>query len=134
MVKITDIVEEMESASDEIRSYYNIKTGEIVTKFDFYEDPDLDDELEDNFDDYIGLPDQYDIDEYNIMEEFIETIEDSKMYNQLESSIIGKGAFRRFKDTVNELRIANVWYDFREEAYKKIAIEWCNDNNIEYDD
>ena len=44
----------------------------------------------------------------------------------------GKGAFRRFKDSVIRLGLDQRWYQWRDEAYKKKAIEWCEENGITY--
>jgi len=55
-----------------------------------------------------------------------------KMRNILYSSLKGKGAFRRFKDTANELGILEDWYKYRDEAIKELAIEWCKENNLEF--
>ena len=68
-----------------------------------------------------------------MMKEFIETIEDVKLYNQLQIAINGRGAFRRFKDTCINFDIIEAWYKYRDKRYKDIAIEWCNDNNINYE-
>ena len=101
-------------------------------KYEFNSDIS-EEEQEEIYDEYIGLPTKYDIDEYSMMEDFIETIEDERLYNQLYIAISGKGAFRRFKDTCINFDIINDWYKFREEKYKELAIEWCKDNNIEYE-
>lgn len=45
----------------------------------------------------------------------------------------GRGAFRRFKDTVHRVGMAEKWYSFQYEAYKRMAIEWCEENRIEYE-
>ena len=45
------------------------------------------------------LPTKNDINEYEMMVEFADTIEDSKLQNQLYISLNGSGAFKRFKDT-----------------------------------
>ena len=68
------------------------------------------------------------------MEEFIETIDDVKTYNQLTIAISGKGAFRRFKDTCTNFDIINDWYKFRDEKYKELAINWCKENDINYEE
>ncbi len=65
------------------------------------------------------LPTKFDIDEYSMLEEFIETVEDPRIYNQLQIAIRGKGAFRRFKDTCINFNIEKSWYSFRDEKYKK---------------
>ena len=100
-------------------------------KYEFNSDIS-EEEQEEIYDEYIGLPTKYDIDEYSMMEDFIETIEDERLYNQLLISIHGKGAFRRFKDTCINFGIIDDWYKFRDKKYKDIAIKWCEENNIEF--
>ena len=82
---------------------------------------------------YISLPSKYDIHEYQIMEDFIYSLTNKGHINRLESAITGKGAFRRFKDTINYLGIENNWYDFKRRALEKITIEWCQDNDLDYE-
>lgn len=66
------------------------------------------------------------------MEEFIWDLPEGEVQDKLERAIQGRGAFRRFKDMVYDLDIEQKWYDYEGESHKKIAIEWCKDNNIEY--
>ena len=113
-------------------AYLNPKTYEIVYIDDFTSDI-LEEEKEDIYDEYIALPTKYYIDEYNMMEGFIETIKDERLYNQLYIAINGQGAFRRFKDTCINFDIIDDWYKFRDEKYKELAINWCKNNNIEYE-
>lgn len=80
----------------------------------------------------MGLPDKYDINEYSIMENFCFSLDNEKIMNELLYAIRGRGAFRRFKDKVQRLGIQQQWDNFREEAFKEIAIEWCEYNNIPY--
>ena len=91
------------------------------------------DELDELFTESIILPTQYDIDEYSMMEEFAATVEDQRLQNQLYISLNGSGAFRRFKDTCINFDIINDWYKFKNEKYKEIAIDWCKENNIEFE-
>lgn len=79
------------------------------------------------------LPTRYDINEYKMMKNFAETISDTKLQNQLYISLNGSGAFRRFKDTCINFDIIDDWYKFRDERYKEIAIDWCKQNNIEFE-
>ena len=133
-VKLDNIIEALEFVNFgmDTSAYLNPKTYEIVYIDEFNSDIS-EEEQEEIYDEYIGLPTKYDIDEYSMMEDFIETIEDERLYNQLYIAISGKGAFRRFKDTCINFDIINDWYKFREEKYKELAIEWCKDNNIEYE-
>lgn len=132
-VKLADVIVALDFVNMEHNAYYNPLKNEF-----FYSDigdyTDLnEDELDELFESSIGLPTQYEINEYSMMEEFIETIEDVRLYNQLKIVINGSGAFRRFKDTCINFDITRDWYKFRDEKYKKIAIEWCNDNNIKFE-
>ena len=130
-VKLDTIIMGMESANIETRVYYCPRTNDLKYYGDYFENED---DEEDFDDDLIALPDQYDIHEYKMMQDFIETIEDVKTYNLLASAIRGKGAFRHFKDTAHILGVIDEWYTFRDKAYKQKAIEWCNDHNIEYEE
>ena len=56
------------------------------------------------------------------------------MSDTLYSLIKGGGAFRRFKDAVHEYDIADDWYKYRSDALKEIAIEWCREKGIEFDE
>jgi hypothetical protein len=38
----------------------------------------------------------------------------------------------QFKDTLRRYRREKDWYAYREEALRQIAIEWCEENGIEY--
>lgn len=131
-VKLDDVIMALEFANDGIDSnaYFNPKTYEIVY-IDEFTDMD-EDEKEDVYYECINMPTKYDINEYGMMEQFIETIDDERLYNQLYIAINGRGAFRRFKDTCINFGIIDDWYKFREEKYTELAIEWCKDNNIEY--
>jgi len=150
--KLADIIEGLESQSDESHSFLNKKSGEVV----FITDEELNaaeenEPVEDFPDwqqdpvriareivaetgDYIPLPTKFDIDEYRIMESFCLSLEDREISDALYGLISGSGAFRRFKDAIHQYDIADKWYSYRNNALKEIAIEWCEENNIEFDD
>lgn len=70
--------------------------------------------LKGNSDEYIVLPGQYEIDAYSIMEEFVENFPEDRKKIELSDAIQGRGAFRRFKDTVYDLGLEQKWYKFRD--------------------
>ena len=131
-VKLDDIIDALEFVNDGMNTtaYLNPENLKIVYIDDYTDISE--EEKEEIYDEYIGLPTKYYIDEYSMMEEFIETIEDERLYNQLYIAINGKGAFRRFKDTCINFDIIDDWYKFRDKKYKELATTWCKDNNIEY--
>lgn len=86
------------------------------------------------FEKSIILPTQYEINEYQIIVDFIDTIDNEKLKTELQRLIQGKGAFKRFKDYCFESNIIQDWYKYKEQRYKEIAIDWCNENGLKYKD
>jgi Uncharacterised protein family (UPF0158) len=152
LVKLSEIIEVIDLPSEELTSYLNIKTGQIITikeedirtvedgdTLDDYPEWQLEDiratrDFLDNEDDYLSLPTKFDLDEYGIMEKFCLSVEDMEMSETLYSPIKGKGAFRRFKDTVHRLDLADEWYKYRDQAIRQIAIDWCDLHKIKFID
>ncbi len=132
-VKLTEVIDALDFTNDEIEYYYNPDTEEIFMS-NIGEIENLnEDELDELFEKSIMLPTRYDINEYEMMEDFAETIEDTRLQNQLYISLNGRGAFRRFKDTCINFDIIDDWYKYRDQKYKELAINWCKDNNIEFE-
>lgn len=132
-VKLNEIIDALDFTNNEIEYYYNPDNGEIfMSNIGDYEDLN-EDELDELFEKAIMLPTRYDINEYEMMEDFTVTIEDTRLRNQLYISLNGRGAFRRFKDTCINFDIIDDWYKFRDEKYKEIAINWCKENNIKFE-
>mgnify|MGYP005854419851 FL=1 len=83
-------------------------------------------------DDWLELPDKYEIDEYHIMERFAASVEDERLSDELLYLIRGSGAFRRFKDWIRYHGIAEDWYRYRQEALEEIAARWLEAHHIPY--
>lgn len=134
-VDIQKIIDAIEMATDFTTNYYDAQSGEVVCVFENMsneEQQELCDEIENNPDQFYRLPSQYDIHEYSIMEDFIDSLDDSAIRNKLYRAIQGKGAFRRFKDEICYLGLREEWSTFQHNAYVEIAKEWCKDNHLEY--
>lgn len=98
-VELTEVIDALEFTNDEIEYYYNPDNGEIfMSNIEEFETLN-EEELDELFEKSIKLPTRYDINEYEMMEDFAETIKDDRLQNQLYISLNGSGAFRRFKDT-----------------------------------
>ena len=131
--KLSEVIDALEFTNDEIEYYYNLDNGEIfMSNIGEFENLN-EDELDELFEKSIMLPTRYDINEYEMMEDFAETIKDTRLQNQLYISLNGSGAFRRFKDTCINYDMIDDWYKFKDERYKELAINWCKDNNIEFE-
>lgn len=151
-IKLDDIIEGLESQSFESLAFMSKKTGKVILISQEEQDAAKNDEpLEDYPEwqrdsikfvkelvaesrDCIQLPTKFDIDEYRIMESFCLSINDTEMRETFYSLIKGNGAFRRFKDAIYEYNIADDWYKYRDNALKQIAIEWCQEHGLDFDD
>ena len=132
MVRLSKIIEGLEMVNKCDDCYYNPENDRIfLSNIGEYEDLS-EDELDELFEKSILLPTRYEINEYQIMVDFIDTINDLEIRNNLYRLIQGKGAFRRFKDYCIEVNIIQDWYNYREEKYKEIAINWCKENDLKY--
>ena len=151
MVKIADLVDAFELQDDSSTYYVNIRTGEVDRISKEYlrlaegeaEGENTPDWLKDEYErcrrvissvDYLALPSQYEINEYQIMRSFADDRDNPAASAKLLQSLVGKGAFRRFKDTAFYLGVIDEWYRYRTAAFADIAREWCKNNGIAYED
>jgi hypothetical protein len=149
MVSLRDVLDEMELSSDEATGYINRRTGELITLTHevvaLAEDPaeaadapqwekDLLPKAREvmESEDFIPLPSKFEIHEWAIMEHFAGSLTDAAASNELDAALRGRGAFRRFKDTVYRLGIADEWYRFRDAALEEIAVEFLEAHGIAY--
>jgi len=142
IVSLRDFIEEMDLMSDEATAYINRLTHEELA---LAEDPE---EAEDAAqwqkellpkarevlaaEDFIPLPGKFEIHEWSIMERFARSLTDAAVSDELDAALHGRGAFRRFKDAVHRLGIADEWYRFRDAALEEIAIEFLEAHGIAY--
>jgi hypothetical protein len=81
---------------------------------------------------FLSLPTKFDVHEWAIMEEFSQEQENDRVRAELLDAIHGSGAFRMFKSTIRRLGIEKAWYQFRDESIKEIAVEWLEENHLQY--
>ena len=134
-VKLSDIIDAIEMMDQYSEYFLDKETGKVEWVNDMAMTQEEQEEVYDRLDEhgFYRLPTSFDIRDYDIMEDFIDTLSGSN-HDRLATAIQGKGAFRRFKDAVIRLGIDKQWYDFQTDAYKKKAARWCEDNDIEYEE
>jgi hypothetical protein len=148
-VRVQDVVEALDLQLDETLSYLNRQTGELFSwnqEWGSVEDEDEDlsrypdwqreamvqyREVCDS-DDWLPLPSNFDIHEWDIMSRYCETVEPERKRESLRNAIRGRGAFRRFKDAATRLGVIDDWYEYRGRALEEIAIDWLEENAIPY--
>jgi hypothetical protein len=149
-VSLQDIVDALEFLTDEHFNYVDRQTGEVemVSRevLGIAEEGGTIDELlgwqEHEFeiaealfadwDRFAKLPTKYDVNEWEIVREFAESAEPERLSEELQDAIHGARAFRCFKDTLRRYRREKDWYAYRDESLRQIAIDWCEENGIEY--
>lgn len=149
IVSLREVVNEMDVFSDEHTAYINRKTGELITlsreELALAEDPDAAEDAPEwqqellpkarevlESEDFLPLPSKFEIHEWAIMERFADSLTDETDSEELLAALHGRGAFRRFKDAVQRLGMAEAWYRFREAAFEEIAIEFLDAKGIAY--
>jgi hypothetical protein len=148
-VALEGIVDALEMQLDEHSSFLDLDTGQVETvshdllrqaeKSGDDEKPDLPEWQEPEWeaakrivstDRFVSLPTKFDVHEWEIMEDFSSSVKSARIREELLNAIHGSGAFRHFKDTLRRRGIESDWFAFRTEALRKIAREWCEENQI----
>ena len=148
-VSLRNVAGELDIQNEEAHAYINRSTGELITIIDEnirlvergYDPDEVSDWMNKALpkvqevlesDDFLSLPSQWDIHEWEIMKRFCLSVEDEGHREQLLDAIHGRGAFRHFRSTVERLDRLQDWYDYRDAALKEIAAEWLEAHDIPY--
>lgn len=122
-VNLADVIDAIDTINEDETYFYSIQDEEIVYV--------LEDDEDDEF--FIPLPTKEEVNDYQNMVNFTESIEDDKKCDWFENAIHGKGAFRRFRATLERFGMETEWYDYLEACHRELAIEWCEQHGIVYD-
>lgn len=133
MIKLSKMKDALEDVNIESSCYFNKKTNEILWKWEYNKEYSTYKEDDEYNADIICMFDFYMKNDYNIMQDFIDTVNNVSIKNELYNATRGKDAFSRFRSIIDSNGITEDWYKHRDKEYKKIAKDWCLDNNIEYE-
>jgi hypothetical protein len=148
-VKLDDLINEIEIQMDETVTYINTQTGEVIVlsreEMRAAEDeeplenyPDWQREnieqaikiIEDEDEVYLDFTLRNEYHEYEIVEEFIGTLSEEEVREELFGAIQARGAFRRFKNGIRDHDVEKQWYEFKEKKVKELVIEWCEEKDL----
>jgi hypothetical protein len=148
VISLSEVIDAIESASDESASYLDPDTGEIVYVTDEMRRRVENDEVDDappwmreelpkvrqalESSRFLALPSKFDVHEWAIMDRFSREQENDRVREELLDAIHGAGAFRMFRRTIRRLGIEKAWYQFRDQAIKEIARDWLEEHNLQY--
>lgn len=149
LVKLDDLVGEIEIQISGTVTYINTQTGEVITlseeeiravenekpieNFPEWQQENIEKAIE-IFEDedgiYLDFTLRNEYHEYEITEEFIGTLVEEEIREELYEAIQGRGAFRRFKDGIIEHGVEKEWYEYKEKRIKELVIDWCKEHDI----
>jgi len=145
---LEDLIDALEEQSDSLLAYLDRDTGEVILISEeslslAEEEPEEIASLPDwqkeevelavqiqSTDRYLALPDQFDVNEWEIMREFSEEAKPDDIRAALLRVIRGDHAFRRFKDQIATHNMWDPWNRFRRHAFEEIVRDWCEENAI----
>ncbi len=146
-VRLDEIVDQLEMQFDETSSYLDRDSGEVYCMpNDVLRQVEAGDEpvhtaawQEQQWEiakrivdgqNFVRLPTKWDVHEWEILNEFAQSVERASIRDELLDAIHGSGAFRMFKTVVRQHRMDSAWYAFRTQALRQIAIDWCEEEGI----
>lgn len=150
-LNLEDIVNELELISDEGDSFLNTMTGQLFhlsndelrhARDETDQDTDLPDWQQENIriakeiartTHYLQLPTKDEIDEFGVMEKFCSSFADDHIGKTLYRSLKGgNGAKGKFREVVARHALGAEWYAFKREAFRQIALDWCNKHTLDF--
>ena len=122
----------MDDADPTHRYFLNLVTGEVVFFSDDLGPSEEDEGLSEDIDgsnDYIAIERIPSHEAYQWMVDFVDEMvapADEKAAEKLSIALHGKGAFRRFKDTLHRVdeQWLQAWYEWRNNRLKAAIDEW----------
>ena len=115
--------------------WINLDTCEVYNEYDFGENDMDDEEIEDfnNNPNVISLPGIAELNEYEDMVSFVDSLTDDYIKEKLYNVLKGKGAFSRFKKEIAYLGLREKWFKYRDECLRQKVINWLKENEVEYE-
>lgn len=123
-IDLAALGEALEDHSGEDDWCLHPETGEVLF---VHEDADLDVDP----DDLIPIQPIASAVSYGDMAEFVELVPDRRARDLLARAIEGRGAFRRFKDTLFEFPdLRSAWFAFHDARMRRRALQWLVDHGL----
>lgn len=113
-----------------VRSYLHRRTGAVLRVVDGVADPLTLTRIAAE-PDYLRIEPVSSDEQYRWMEQFIASVEAPELGRKLSQAIVGKGAFRRFKDVVMAHATERErWFAFRGAELRRVMEAWLDEHGI----
>jgi Uncharacterised protein family (UPF0158) len=107
----------------------NRVTGESFLRSDLLNEDDIPEDADEN-DDYIVVPHKNELDLGKVLVmEFVSEVSPEE-YAHVQGFFSRKGAYRRYKDFLEEKGLLESWYAFENQRTKEALLGWCEENEI----
>jgi Uncharacterised protein family (UPF0158)/Nucleotidyltransferase domain len=127
-VDLGDLATALEDHTHEHSWWLDPETGEVVLWSDYFEEQDEPDPESRGLRPIEPIPS---FEGYEDMRDFIERVRDPRARDLLERAIAGRGAFRRFKDTLLDFpELREAWFRFHDARLEWRAIHWLLDEGL----
>ena len=128
-VDLGELCSALEDNSREHEWWLDPSTGELEIRSEYFESDDGDDHPADRG--WVYVEPVGSGEAYGDMEDFVARVPDPRAGDLLERAIAGRGAFRRFKDTLFEFpELRTAWFAFHDARMERRAIEWLADREL----
>ena len=136
-MELKKLLDAMETDADRFYVYYDTKNEKLVYLKTYrcarIEADNLREQIKNEPNRFIRIPTKY-MHEYKAIESFVNTLPESEIQRELADAIQGKGAFSRFKQTIRLYGIEQQWYTYREKTFREVAVRWCLEHEVEFEE
>jgi Uncharacterised protein family (UPF0158)/Nucleotidyltransferase domain len=127
-VDLDDLAQALEDHSNEHTWWLDPETGEVVLWSDYFQEQGEADPEMRGLHPIDPIPSH---EGYEEMQDFIKRVRDPRARDLLERAIAGRGAFRRFKDTMLDFpELRDAWFGFHDARLERRAIRWLLDEGL----
>jgi len=128
----TSLEAAFENHAPDARCYLDRSVGEVLTIVGNEEGDALAVRVQATPETYLRVEPIPSREQYRMMERFIATVVHTELKERLQDSIVGKGAFRRFKDVVTQYADERKrWFTFRDVLAHQYILDWIKQNKVE---
>ena len=136
-VKLQDVVDGIQYSNAKSQFFYYTVTGEVVMLMDSVygigQDKALMARIDAHPELYMPLPNEYEVDEFGMMADFVDEVHDAAAAAALLRALDDDHPAGAFSTVVHAYDLDVPWNAFRNSCYGLIARAWCEENNIEYE-
>ena len=137
-VKLQDVMDGIQYSNAKSQFFYYTETGEVVMLMDSVygigQDKALMAKIDAHPELYLPLPNEYEVDEYGMMADFVDEVHDAAAAAALLRALDDDHPAGAFSAVVHAYDLDVQWNYCRNNCYGLIARAWCEENNIEYEE